>query len=186
MGRRTARSAPLSGAYSADSGWTSARDRFWAGELRSAAGCACALFAVLTLADAWKGQLTAPRAGIWAALAVLLFAVLAPARVSVDQEWLVSRGLLRRRRVRTDHLASVRWHQGTAPRLVLRDTLGGVVELNARVLVDNPLLWIALDAGVRNSLATGTLQSGAGDLLRAAEQIDGAAARATFRASGLE
>lgn len=186
MGRRTTGSAPLHGAYSEDSGWTRARDRFWAGEFRSAAGYASALFAVLTLADAWTGGLTAPRAGIWALLAVLLLAVLAPARVQVREGWLVSRGLVRGHRIRTDSLATVRWREGTAPRLVLRDTLGGRVELNVRVLVDNPLLWIALDAGVRHSLGTGTLRSGAGELLRAAEQIDGATARDVFRASGLE
>ncbi len=62
----------------------------------------------------WRGLL-------WLALAVLLFVVLFPVRVSAGEDWLAAQWMLRKRRVRTDVLVSVRCLDGVSQRLVLRD-----------------------------------------------------------------
>lgn len=107
-----------------------ARDRLWAQDVRSSIRCAAVLLALLLLIDWGVGTLSAPRATLWAALAVLLFVVLYPTRVSAGEGWLVARGLLRTRLVRTDHLVSVRCLDGVGQRLVLRDTFGARVEVD--------------------------------------------------------
>ncbi|UQA95497.1 hypothetical protein [Streptomyces halobius] len=122
----------------------------------------------------------------WTALALVLFAVLYPSRVTADEHWLASRGLLRTRRVRTDLLVLVRRGDGVAPRLVLRDAVGGRVELDPKVLTANPVLWHRLDQGVRRSRGRGLLRCGAAPLQALADRIDHDGARAVFEASGLE
>lgn len=115
-----------------------AHDRRWAQDLRSSIRCSAALLALLLVIDWGAGTLTPSRAALWVTLALLLFLVLHPTRVAAGEGWLTSRGLLRTRRVRTDHLVSVRCLDGVAQRLVLRDTSGASVEIDPRVLVANP------------------------------------------------
>ncbi|MFH8341729.1 hypothetical protein [Streptomyces sp. AM6-12] len=163
-----------------------AYDREWAGEVRTAARCAAALFALLLCIDGAAGSLTWARGLLWCALALLLFLVLYPARVSAGDGWLASRRLLRTRRVRTDLLVAVRPLDGITRRLVLRDLLGNRVEIDPEVLVRNPALWHRLDDGARHALAGGTLRCGTTALDQLAHRLDRETALAVFRASGLE
>lgn len=173
MGRRTLRTAP-----------PAAYDRTWAGEARSAVGCAAVLLGLLLLIDTGAGTLTPWRAALWTGLAVLLLLVLWPARVSAGPGLLVTRGL-RTRAVRTDRLVSVRWSDGVAQRLVLRDAEGARAELDPRILVANPPLWRVLDADARTSVQRGTLRCGETALRQMSERVDRETARGVFRASGL-
>ncbi|MGR8009448.1 hypothetical protein [Streptomyces hypolithicus] len=161
-------------------------DDGWAAERRDAIRCAAALLAMLLAIDGGSGHLTALRAAGWTLLAVLLFVVLLPQRVTAGDGWLASRGLLRKRTVHTDRLVAVRWSDGVAQRLVLRDLDGVRVEVDLRVLTANPQLWRRLDAGARVSLGRGTLLCGATALRQLSRRIDGDTARSVFRASGLE
>lgn len=163
-----------------------AHDLSWAASARSAAGCSALLFVLLLALDLGTGGLTGPRAVLWLALGALLFAVLTPPRVSAGEGVLVSRGLLRRRSVRTDRLVAVRRSDGVAPRLVLRDAFGGHVALDPDVLVGNPPLWRLVDAGARLSTARGSLLCGATALRQVSERIDRETARTVFEVSGLE
>lgn len=163
-----------------------AHDRHWAADLRSSFRCAAALLGLLLLIDWSAGTLTVERGVLWGGLAVLLFLVLYPARVSAGEGWLVSRGLLGARRVRTDHLVSVRCLDGVGQRLVLRDTFGARVEIDPRVLVGNPPLWHRLDEDARVSADSGSLTCGATALRRVAERIDRETALTVFKVSGLE
>ncbi|WP_225859292.1 hypothetical protein [Streptomyces albicerus] len=161
-------------------------DGAWAGEARSAVGCAVLFVGLLLLFDAESGRLTALRALLWTALACLLFAVLLPTRVSACEGVLVCRGLLGQRSVRTDRLVAVRRSDGVAQRLVLRDDLGGRVEFDPRILVANPPLWRLLDEGARVSAAGGSLVCGTAELRRLSERLDRETAWTVFRISGLE
>ncbi|KPI11584.1 hypothetical protein OK074_2916 [Actinobacteria bacterium OK074] len=163
-----------------------AYDRRWTGDLRGAVRCAALLLALLLLTDDLAGDLTPWRAVLWLALAVVLFVVLCPPRVSAGEGWLASRGPLRTRRVRTDRLVSVRRVEDVSGRLVLRDAFGGRVELSPRVLLDNPGLWHRLDEDARRSAAHGSLRCGTIALGEVRERIDRETARAVFRVSGLE
>lgn len=163
-----------------------AHDRRWAGDLRSSIRCAAVLLTFLLLIDWAAGTLTAPRAALWVTLAVVLFLVLYPPRVSAGEGWLVSRGLLGARRVRTDRLVSVRCLDGVGQRLVLRDTSGARVEVDPRVLVANPPLWHRLDEDARASAEGGSLTCGATALRRVAERIDRETALTVFKVSGLD
>ncbi|WP_329116973.1 hypothetical protein [Streptomyces sp. NBC_01465] len=154
--------------------------------MRAAAFCAAALLAMLLLVDGGRGSLSVLRGGIWGALAVALFVVLYPPRVTAGDDWLAVRGLLRERRVSTRQLTLVRHSEGVAPRLVLRDAQGNRVEVDPEVLVGNPLLWHRLESGVRSARERGVLRSGTGAMKALAERIDGDEAQAVFRASGLE
>ncbi|GGW11389.1 hypothetical protein GCM10018980_00190 [Streptomyces capoamus] len=165
---------------------TVAHDRDWAGDVRSAARCAGALFGLLLGVDGAAGSLTWGRAALWLLLALLLLLVLFPVRVSAGPGWLASRRLLGTRRVRTDLLTAVRPLDGVARRLVLRDTLGNRVELDPAVLVRNPELWYRLNEGARASEAAGTLRCGTADLRLLARRVDRETAREVFRVSGLE
>ena len=69
---------------------------------------------------------------------------------------------------------------------MLRDTLGGRVEIDPEVLVRNPQLWSRLEAGARKSAADGLLLSGSTALQRIAVRVDRETARNVFKASGLE
>ncbi|GGX23509.1 hypothetical protein [Streptomyces chryseus] len=162
------------------------RDEDWTGDARSAVLCATLLLVLLLLLDGGSGRLTAPRAALWTALAILLLVVLLPARVTARAGRLSSRGLLRERSVRTDRLVAVRWSDGVPHRLILRDTDGGRVEVDPRVLSANPQLWHQLDTGARTSSRRGTLRCGATAMRRLARRLDGESARSVFELSGLE
>jgi len=161
-------------------------DRAWAGEARSAVGCALLMLGLLLVFDAGSGRLTALRFLLWAALAFLLFAVLLPARVSACEGELVCQGLFGHRSVCTDRLVAVCRSDGVAQRLVLRDEFGGRVELDPRVLAANPALWRLLDEGARASAAAGSLVCGTTELRRLSERLDRETARTVFRISGLD
>ncbi|MFF7609209.1 hypothetical protein [Streptomyces parvulus] len=163
-----------------------AYDGRWAGEVRGAVRCSAALSAGLLLIDLAAGTLAPARCALWGALALLLFAVLCPSRVTAGRGWLAARGLLREHRVRTDRLVSVRCVDGVSQRLVLRDAFGGRVELDPATLVANPPLWYRLAEDTRVSVASGSLTHGGVALGRLAERVDRETARAVFEASGLE
>ncbi|WP_405808559.1 hypothetical protein OG729_27750 [Streptomyces sp. NBC_00210] len=185
MERRTG-SAPGHDADRVEPAGKHAADTGWTGERRAALRYAAALLALLLLIDWGTGGLTVLRAALWTGLAILLLVVLLPPRVTAGEGWLASRGLLRERRVRTDRLMAVRWSDGVAQRLVLRDLDGGRVEVDPRVFTANPELWHLLDAGARISLGRGTLLSGATALKQLSQRIDGESARLVFKVSGLE
>ncbi|WP_330456589.1 hypothetical protein OIB37_06615 [Streptomyces sp. NBC_00820] len=161
-------------------------DREWTRGLRGSVRCAAGLLGMLLLIDRAAGTLTWWRCALWVTLALLLFLVLLPARVSAGADWLASRRLLRTRRVRTDLLVAARPLDGVSPRLILRDTLGARVEIDPDVLVRNPALWHRLDEGARRSEAAGTLRCGTTALHRLARRIDRETALEVFRTSGLD
>jgi hypothetical protein len=163
-----------------------AHDRRWAGDLRSSIRCAAVLLTLLLLIDWGEGTLSPLRGALWAGLGVLLFLVLYPSRVSAGEGWLSSRGLLRKRRVRTDLLVSVRCLDGVSQRLLLRDMFGVRVEINPQVLVNNPELWHRLDADAQKSAASGSLTCGATALRQVSERIDRETALTVFKVSGLD
>ncbi|GGT22063.1 hypothetical protein GCM10010254_48320 [Streptomyces chromofuscus] len=163
-----------------------AHDRHWAKDVRSTIQCSTTLWVLLLLIDWGAGSLTPGRCALWVALAALLFVILYPNRVCVGEGWLVSRGLLRTRRVRTDRLVSVRCLDGVSQRLVLRDAFGGRVEIDPKVLVANPPLWYRLDEDARLSTARGSLTCGETALRRVGVRIDRETAQTVFKVSGLE
>lgn len=152
-------------------------DRGWRREARAAWLCGLALAGVLTAIDLGRGGFGWQHGCCWVALGGTLVLVLRPARITAGDGWLASRGPLRERRVRTDLLTRVRREDGMTPRLVLRDVMGGRVELDPKILADNPLLWHHLDAGARLARQRGVLLEGAGVLTALAERIDGEGAR---------
>jgi hypothetical protein len=162
-----------------------AGDRHWRGGARLAVVSALAFCGLAVLLDWSAGTLTAPRAVLWITLSVAVCTVLLPHRVTAGPGWLMVRGPLRRRIVRTDALVSARRHGDVSAHLVLRDAYGHRLELEPRVLAANPLLWHALDTGFRRSLARGTMLHGQDVLHRLGEQIDDEAAHGVLRASGL-
>ncbi|MDF3142812.1 MULTISPECIES: hypothetical protein [unclassified Streptomyces] len=163
-----------------------ADDPEWTRELWSTVRCAGVLLALLLLVDWGSGRITPWRAALWCVLAGLLFVVLYPARVSAGGNWLASRRLVREHRVRTDLLVSVRCLDGISERILLRDALGGRVEIDPEVLVRNPQLWLRLDEGARKAAADGSLLCGATALRCVAQRVHRETARAVFQASGLE
>ncbi|MFD4508186.1 hypothetical protein [Streptomyces sp. NPDC058457] len=158
----------------------------WVQELWATVRCAGVLLALVLLVDWGSGRLTLWRAASWFALAGLLFVVLYPARVSAGGNWLASRRLVREHRVRTDLLVSVRCLDGISQRILLRDALGGRVEIDPEVLVRHPQLWLRLDQGARRAAADGLLRCGATVLGRISRRVDHENAQAVFKASGLE
>ncbi|MDC0770918.1 hypothetical protein [Streptomyces sp. HD] len=163
-----------------------AHDLRWARDVRDSVRCSGVLLALLLLLDWGTGRLTPWRCTLWLALGLLLFLVLYPARVSAGDGWLASRRLLREHRVRTDLLVSVRRLEGMSERLVLRDAVGGRVEIDPDVLQRNPQLWFLVERGAQKSAAGSTLLCGATALRRLSRRIDSETAHAVFRASGLE
>ncbi|MEU7429898.1 hypothetical protein AB0B07_03290 [Streptomyces sioyaensis] len=180
MGRRTAPAA-TAGAARPDT----AVDRHWRAHAWRALHYSLAFVGLLMLLDWGSGGLALPRAGLWAVLGAVVFAVFLPARVSAGEGWLAVRGLMSERRVRTDALVAVRRYGGVAAHLVLRDVRGQWLELDPRVLEANPLIWHLIDAGARSSLARGTLRHGAQALEELADRIDGQEVRAVLKVSGL-
>ncbi|WP_306318944.1 MULTISPECIES: hypothetical protein [unclassified Streptomyces] len=164
---------------------TSASDERWAGEARGAVWCGATLCALLLGIDTLSGQLSAWRCALWLGLGVALTVVLLPARITATPDRLTVRGLWRRHTVRTDRLVSVRCVDGVAQRLVLRDELGGRVEIDPQVLVANPPLWRLLDDAARVSERRGLLLCGGTALRTLARRVDGELARTVFRVSGL-
>ncbi|MET8751275.1 hypothetical protein ABZW32_14415 [Streptomyces sp. NPDC004667] len=162
-----------------------AHDVHWAGERRSAWAVALLLFGALLTMDAGFGRLDVVRGALWAGLGGLVFAIMRPPRVCVRPGLLSVRGLLVTDTVRTDSLVSVRWPDGVAQRMILRDTDGSRAEIDPMVLVRNPAMWHRLDTDARTSAGRGTLRCGATALRRLTERIDGETARAVFRVSGL-
>ncbi|MGW9137220.1 hypothetical protein [Streptomyces sp. NPDC055681] len=160
-------------------------DRRWAGDLHSAIRCSAVLLSLLLLVDWGADSLTIVRGTLWAGLAVLLFVVLYPARVTAGEGWLASRGLLRERRVRTDMLVSVRWLDGISQRLRLRDAFGGRVEIKPQVLLNNPDLWHRLDEDARKSDASGSLTCGTTALRQISKRIDRETASTESKVSDL-
>jgi hypothetical protein len=163
-----------------------ANDAQWSQQRWSAVRCSGLLLVLLLLVDWGCGQLSPWRALLWLALAGLLFVVLCPARVSAGGNWLASRRLIREHRVRTDLLVSVRCLDGVSRRLLLRDALGGRVEIDPEVLVSNPQLWVRLEEGARKAAADGVLLRGQTALRRLSSRVDSETALAVFRVSGLE
>ncbi|MGW0766228.1 hypothetical protein [Streptomyces sp. NPDC002676] len=162
-----------------------AGDRHWRGSARLAVGCALAFCVLSILVDWDAGSLTPLRALLWVTLSATVCTVLLPQRVSAGPGWLAVRTPWRRVVVHTDALAAVRQYDGVSSHLVLRDIHGHRLELDPRVLVANPLLWHALDTGVRRSLERGTLRQGADVLDRLGRLIDDETIQAVLRASGL-
>ncbi|MDF3299661.1 hypothetical protein [Streptomyces tropicalis] len=161
-------------------------DRSWARDLRGALCSAGVLLVLLLLIDGSAGDLSWWRAALWLALAVLLFLVLCPVRVSAGEGWLATRRLVGGQRVRTDLLVSVRCLGGVSQRLVLRDVFGARVEIDPQVLLDNPDLWYRVAEDARASAAAGSLLCGGTALARLAERVDREQARTVFRVSGME
>ncbi|MCX4776254.1 hypothetical protein [Streptomyces sp. NBC_01264] len=162
-----------------------ARDIHWAVERRTAIGVASLLYAALLAMDASGGRLDAARGALWAGLAALVFVILLPSRVSVGPGLLSARGLLVEHTVRTDSLVSVRWTDGVAQRMILRDTEGNRAEIDPTVLVRNPAMWHRFDVDARTSIRQGTLRHGAIALCELTERINRETALTVFRASGL-
>ena len=161
-------------------------DLEWTQEWWSAVRCAGVLLALLLLVDCATGRTALWRTALWFALAGLLFLVLLPARVSAGANWLASRRLVHEQRVRTDLLVSVRCLGGVSQRLLLRDALGGRVEIDPEVLVRNPRLWSCLNEGARKAADDGLLLCGRTALRRLSARMDRETAQAVFRASGLD
>ncbi|GLF93813.1 hypothetical protein [Streptomyces yaizuensis] len=165
-----------------------AEDRRWVHDLWAAAFCALNLFVLLHVVDLCAGDLGAARSALWTALALLLFVVLFPPRVTAGRHWLSVRGLLREHRVSTDQLTQVARRDGVAQRIVLRDARGGRVEVDPATLTGNPLLWHELDLGARRARENGLLTTGSAVLQRLADRIarmESDTARALFEASDL-
>ncbi|MFJ2598152.1 hypothetical protein [Streptomyces erythrochromogenes] len=185
MGRRFTQSATGAHAGGSEHPGPLSHDINWAGERRSAIGLASLLCTALLAMDAGLGDLDATRGALWTGLAVLVFVVLLPPRVSVGPGVLSTRGLLVERTVRTDSLVSIRWSDGVAQRMILRDTDGGQAEIDPTVLVRNPAMWRLLDADTRASIQRGTLHCGGTALRRLARRMDRETALTVFKVSGL-
>ncbi|MBO1335663.1 hypothetical protein J3486_30990 [Streptomyces sp. VRA16 Mangrove soil] len=148
-------------------------------------GYGVGLVVLLLGIDTLSGELALWRSALWLLLGGVFALVLLPARVSATADRLTTQGLWRGHTVRTDRLVSVRCLDGVAHRLVLRDELGGRVEIDPQVLVANPPLWRLLDDGARVSVERGLLLCGGTALRRLARQVDEELARTVFQVSGL-
>ncbi|MFB6833963.1 hypothetical protein [Streptomyces hydrogenans] len=162
------------------------QDSKWAGEARAAAGCAGLLLALSLTVDAGDDGLTLPSALMWIALSVALFVILLPARIVVAPGQVTVQNLWSRRGVRTDRLAAVSWPDGIEQRLVLTDTDGGQAQIELRVLLANPALWLLLEADARTSYENGTLREGVRDLDRLIRRVERDTVRSVFTISGLQ
>jgi hypothetical protein len=161
-----------------------AYDRGWAARRRTAYAVSTTGLAVTLLLDAMNGTLSLPRALAWVALAALLYAVLLPPRTTAGDGWLAVHGLLRTRRVHTDHLVSVRTDGLVDRRVLLCDAFGAHAAVDTAVLIANPFLWHQLDTGAHHSRAAGLLPDRAA-LHELSEAIDSAETRTLLRSAGL-
>lgn len=80
----------------------------------------------------------------------------------------------------------MRWSNGVAQRLVLRDADGNRAEIDPRVLIANPPLWAVVDTDARTSIERGTLRCGETALRQMAARVDRESARIVFKLSGLK
>ncbi|MFJ7179254.1 hypothetical protein ACIQXA_23285 [Streptomyces massasporeus] len=157
----------------------------WPAEARAAAGHA-GLAALLALfVDTVGAGLTVPRAMAWTGLAAVLFVILLPPRVSVAPGRLTVQGLTSTRTVHTNRLVSLRWPIDVSERMALRDEHGTHAELDLRLLLANPPLWLQLEADARTSQDLGTLQHSS-CLDRLARRIDTETAHTVLKVSGME
>ncbi|WP_405743550.1 hypothetical protein OG422_16690 [Streptomyces sp. NBC_01525] len=184
MGLRGTRAAARAAAVTVRRPERTASDDDWPAALREAVVSGVLLLGALVALDAAAGSLDALRGGLWAALAAALFGLLLPPRVTAGQGWLAARGPLRRRTVRTDRLVSVRWSEGIAQRLVLRDDAGRRVVLDPRVLLANPALWHLFATGARTAQESGVLLCGATALRQLTERAEERTARTLLTGSG--
>ncbi|MEV6162613.1 hypothetical protein AB0L71_11930 [Streptomyces sp. NPDC052052] len=173
--------APLPGAADDDV----LHDTRWREEARFALVCAGLLLGTALVVDAGVYGLALSHALGWTVLAALLLVVLLPARVSVAPGLLTVQGLWVTRTVRSDRLAAVTWPVGTGRRLLLRDEDGARAEIDLRVLLDNPALWLRLEAEARAALRRGALHHGAADLARLSLRVHAETARSVLKVSGL-
>ncbi|MCX4986607.1 hypothetical protein [Streptomyces sp. NBC_00572] len=157
----------------------------WAGEARAAVGCAGLLLALSLAVDAGNQGLALPSTMLWIVLSVVLFAILLPDRVVASPGRVTVQGLWSRRTVYTDRLSAVRWPEGIEQRLVLTDTDGSRAQIQLRVLLANPSLWLLLEADARASRTNGTLREGVRDLDRLAHRVDRDTTHSVFTVSGL-
>ncbi|MET9359449.1 hypothetical protein ABZX93_00855 [Streptomyces sp. NPDC006632] len=186
MGRRFTRSTTGTRTAVAEPPGPLAHDIDWARERRTAIGVTGLLFTALLTTDAGFGTLDVTRGALWTGLAALVFVILLPPRVSTAPGELSARGPLTRHTVRTDSLVSIRWSDGVAQHMILRDTEGNGVEIDPTVLVRNPAMWRRFDEDTRTSIRRGTLLCGATALSRMAAHIDRETARTVFTLSGLK
>lgn len=161
-------------------------DAGWAGEARYALACAGSLLGVSLGVDACAHEPTLLGTAGWIALAAVLLVVLLPARVGVAPGLLVVRGPWLTRTVRIDRLVSVSWPQGTSRRLILRDDEGSRAEVDLRVLLADPGLWLRIETGARTSRQRGTLTHGTTDLARLSLRVHAETTRCILKVSGLQ
>lgn len=161
-------------------------DRDRPARLRLAAAVAGGMLAVALGLGAVTGALTGAAVVLWALGAGVVFAVLAPPRVTAGGGWLTVRAGLRTRRVRTERLTRARVEGHTARRVVLRDAAGGRVELDAALLAGNPVLRQELDRAARRSHAAGLLAAAdAGAVRDLVAAADAEEARRLLQGAGL-
>lgn len=144
------------------------------------------MLAAALVLGALTGTLAWPVVVAWVVGALAVFAVLAPPRVTAGDGPLTVRAGLRTRRVRTGALAGARVEGRTARRMVLRDTAGGRVELDAYLVAESPLLRHELDRAVRRSHAAGLLPAAdAGAVRDLVAAADAEQARQVLTGAGL-
>ncbi|MEU6852210.1 hypothetical protein ABZ901_20090 [Actinacidiphila alni] len=134
--------------------------------------------------DGCAGTLTVVRAGLWTGGAALVLVMLWPPRVTADERWLTVRGPLGARRIRVDALVCVQRYGLVAAVLELRDARGRRLRLPMAVLEADPVLWQAVESGIRRSRERGTLLTGRRAAAAAAARVDARAAE-ILHASGL-
>lgn len=156
----------------------------WRADRRWAIGCAGTLLAMACAVGWGVDALTPVHGALWSGAAFVILAVLWPPRVVAGGGWLAVRTLLRTRMVHTDALVRVDQVGDIAVSVVLRDAYGGRVEFAREALVANPVLWHALETGVRRSVERGTLRAGTQVLRAVGEHVD-AEAEKILRASGV-
>ncbi|MFF9114768.1 hypothetical protein ACF09Y_03925 [Streptomyces massasporeus] len=140
---------------------------------------------MLVPVDAAAGTFTAARALLWLGLALLLFLVLMPPRVTAGEGWLAVRTLRGSRRVRTDRLVAARVTGHACQRLVLRDALGGQADFDIQVLLANPALWHRLGTDAQASADGDRHGTPLSALHTLSDRIDRETARAVFKVSGM-
>ncbi|MEV7279323.1 hypothetical protein [Streptomyces sp. NPDC093111] len=160
-------------------------DAGWPGEARAAVLCAGLLLGTSLAVQAGAHGLTLHRVLGCIVPAVLLLVVLLPARVSAAPGRLTVRGPWVTRTVRTDRLAVLVWPVDSGRRLALRDEDGSWAEVDLRVLLANPSLWLRIEDDARASRARGTLERGTPDLARLALYVHTETARSVLKVSGL-
>ncbi|GHJ94733.1 hypothetical protein SNE510_42520 [Streptomyces sp. NE5-10] len=162
-------------------------DAGWPGEARAALLCSGLLLGIALVVDAGTPHgLTLPGALGCITLGMVLLVILLPARVSAAPGLLTVRGLWVTRTVRTDRLVAIAWPADTAGRLALRDEDNARAEVDLRVLLANPALWLRIEADALTSRAHGTLEHGTADLTRLALHVHSETARTVLRVSGLD